>query len=80
MKENCKKCDINQIKKVCSISSLYKIKEKELTRAVEYYLDTVDMNKCNPEAMGEIWNIMTKIIDDDNPYKEIKKHYNEDNS
>lgn len=78
MKENCKKCDINQIKKVCSISSLYKIKEKELTRAVEYYLDTVDMNKCNPEVMGEIWNIMTKIIDDDNPYKEIKKHYNEE--
>ncbi len=78
MKENCKKCDINQIKKVCSILSLDKNKEKELEEAIKYYLDTVDMNKCNPEVMGEIWSIMSEIINDDNPYREIKKYYNEE--
>lgn len=78
MKENCKECDINQIKKVCSILSLDKMKEKELDEAVEGYLKTVDMSKCNPEAMGEIWNIMSEIIDNNNPYREIKKYYNEE--
>lgn len=78
MKENCKECDINQIKKVCSILSLDKMKEKELDEEVEDYLKTVDMSKCNPEVMGEIWNIMSEIIDDNNPYREIKKYYNEE--
>lgn len=71
MKEGCKKCDINQIKKVCSILSIDKKQEKQLDEAVEQYLDNVDMNKCNPEAMEEIWSIMSEIIQ---KVKELKKN------
>lgn len=76
MKENCKKCDINQMKKVCSILSLESNKEKELNEKVEHYLENADMDKCNPEIMGEIWKVMSQVIGDSNPYKKIKEYYN----
>lgn len=76
MKENCKKCDINQMKKVCSILSLGNDKEKELKERVEHYLENVDMNKCNPEVMGEIWKVMSQTVSNFNPYVKIKEYYN----
>lgn len=36
------------------------------------------MKKTNPEIMGEVWKIITRIINNDNPYKKIKQYYNKE--
>lgn len=77
MKEACKQCDVNQVRKVCSILSMDGEAERLLKARVEEYLDSADMDKTNPEVMGEVWEIIAEAIGDRNPYKEIKEAYNQ---
>ena len=76
MDEECKNCDLNQVKKVCSILSLDEKTQMTLYKKVKSYLKNVDMKRTNPEVMGCIWEIITKVVKEDDPYLHIKEYYN----
>lgn len=78
MNDLCKACDLNQLNRICSILSLDEETKAVLRRKVEAYLTAVDMRKSNPEAMGEIWKIISAALHNDDPYREIKAYYNQE--
>lgn len=76
MHRECFACDIKQINKISQILSLDKELEELLLEKINNYLRTCDMSKTNPEIMKDIWQIISSIINNDNPYNKIKKYYN----
>lgn len=77
MHKQCFECDKKQVNKIKKILSLNKVEETELGDIVERYLEAIDINKTNPEVMGEIWNLISDYTGNNNPYKEIKSYYNQ---
>jgi len=49
---------------------------EKIVKAVLVYLSTADFEKSNPQLMGSTWKIICNFIGDENPYKNIKAHYN----
>lgn len=40
------------------------------------FLDKVDMDKTNPEVMGDIWKVISEDIKNENSYKDVKTYFN----
>ncbi len=78
MRKECIECNLNQVKKLSTIMELNLKTEEETLKSVKDYLDVVDMNKPSPQVMGEIWQIISRVIKNDNPYKEVKSYYNQE--
>ncbi|WP_438445487.1 damage-control phosphatase ARMT1 family protein [Gorillibacterium sp. sgz5001074] len=76
MNEVCKQCDRNQVQRVSAILSLDDKVQETLNQRVEEHLSKADMNKSNPEVMGEVWRIITETARNPDPYEEIKSYYN----
>lgn len=76
MNKNCFECDIKQMKKISKYMGLDIERENKILEITDNYLKNCDMYKTNPEIMGEIWKEISKIIQTDNPYKDIKSYYN----
>ena len=75
MKDGCLPCVVNQVIKVADITDA---KEREkLYRHAFAYLSTMDFEKTIPENMGEIFDMLKKHIGNEDPYKEIRRFYNE---
>ncbi len=77
MQKECINCDLNQVKKICKILNYNFDQEKKLTDLVKQELEDCDMSLTNPEVMGELWLKITKFINNKDPYKAIKKEYND---
>ena len=77
MHRDCFQCDLKQVNKISQLLSLDKKVEDQLYQDVQAYLDTCDMQKTNPEIMAELWQIMAKRTNQENPYKELKSYYNQ---
>lgn len=77
MHDDCFTCDRNQIHKISTFLELEEVTEKHLLKITDEYLQNCDRTKTNPEIMGEIWKRITKDLENDNPYKEIKVRYNQ---
>jgi hypothetical protein len=73
MNQKCIQCDLKQIDKLHKIINFNK---KEVKTLVLEYLKTCDMNKTNPEIMGEIWQMIIASLHYNDPYKDIKHEYN----
>ena len=73
MYADCIKCDYKQVSKVCKLLLMSQDEEKSILARVKEYLDSCDMEKNNPEIMGEIWSVMGC----DDSYKDIKNTYNQ---
>jgi len=58
------------------MSNISRDKQEIIMREVLQYLSTADYSKCNPEVIGGTWDIITKNINDKDPYKNIKEYYN----
>lgn len=78
MHQQCFECDRKQVNKIKQILSISEKQEKELEVIVNNYIKTVDMNKTNPEVMGEIWKLISNYTGNNNPYKEVKSYYNQE--
>lgn len=76
MNKNCFECDVKQMKKISKHMGLDIERENKILEITDNYLKNCDMSKTNPETMAEIWNKISKIIQTDNPYKDIKSYYN----
>lgn len=77
MNRECFECDINQMKKISKHMGLDIERENKILEIAENYLQNCDMSKTNPEIMCEIWKQISKVIQTDNPYKEVKSYYNQ---
>ena len=73
---NCLGCNINQVIKISNVLNLSRNDEEKIIRDILGYLSIANYSKCNPEIMGEIWEIICSSINNNNPYKSIKNHYN----
>ena len=73
---NCLSCNINQVIKISDVLNLHRKDEEKIIRDVLKYLSMADYSKCNPEIMGEIWEIICGSINNDNPYNSLKNFYN----
>ena len=75
MNEKCLPCLIAQIIKTANICH---VEDKEqLYKKAFAYLSQTDFNKTNPEIIGETFQLLKKQINNNDPYKEIRNHYNQ---
>lgn len=72
---NCMPCMVNQAVKVAEMTGAEN--REELFRKIFGYLSDIDFEKTNPEVIGEIFGIIKKHVGVDDPYGELKAHYNE---
>lgn len=77
MHKDCFNCDIKQMLKISVFLSLEKDVEEMLIKKTNTYLKHCDMTKSNPEIMADIWQIVGKVLNNVNPYQEIKSYYNQ---
>ncbi len=74
----CMECNIKQIIKLSNLLNVDNKKQEEAFKKIFSKLSNVSFDLTNPEIMGTItWPIITKVFNNDNPYKKIKAMYNE---
>lgn len=74
----CIVCNIQQAIKIADFLDVDDAKREEIMRRVLGYLKDVDFELSNPQIMKGTWDIITAELGNDNPYKNIKKFYNEE--
>jgi damage-control phosphatase, subfamily I len=73
---NCILCNIKQVLTVTDLVKLNSNSKEVIMRDVLGYLQDTNYKRCNPEVVKGTWDIITKHINNTNPYKEIKSYYN----
>lgn len=73
---NCILCNLKQVLAVTDLVKADADKKEAIMREVLGYLHGTDYQRSNPEVIKGTWDIITKHIDNKNPYKEIKNYYN----
>ena len=73
---NCISCNINQAIKIANMLNLPRENEEKIIKHILAYLSTADYSKCNPEIMGEIWEIICSFTNNSDPYNQLKRYYN----
>jgi len=73
---NCILCNLKQVLTVTDLVNLDSATKEVVMRDVLGYLHTTNYEKSNPEVIKGTWDIITKHINNTNPYGEIKGYYN----
>jgi uncharacterized protein with ATP-grasp and redox domains len=73
---NCILCNIKQVLTVTDLVNLDAASKEVIMRDVLGYLQETNYKRSNPEVIKGTWDIVTKHINNDNPYREIKSYYN----
>ena len=76
IKFDCIGCNIDQVNKIIKLLDLPREQGEKIVRAVLGYLSSADYTKSNPQIMGVTWGIICGFIGNEDPYKNIKIHYN----
>lgn len=74
MRDKCLPCVVNQVIKTANITGVNN--KEELLREVFTYLSKMDFNITTPEIIGEVFAMIKKHVDNPDPYKETRDHYN----
>ena len=74
MNDKCFPCIVNQVLKVAEMTGCED--KKGLFRKVFSYLSETDYSKGTPEITGETFKILKQHTGNDDPYYELRKHYN----
>lgn len=72
----CIVCNIRQVLTVTDMLELDAAAKERIMREVLGYLHSADYQRSNPEVIRGTWEIITRHINDPNPYREIKWLYN----
>lgn len=72
--EKCLPCLINQVIKVANITNCSN--RDDLYHQVFEKLSKIDFNKSNPEIIGMIFELVKKHLNNEDPYLEIRRYYN----
>lgn len=73
----CLWCHVNQAKRVAEMVGLDAQRKESILRQVLKHLSEMPYEGSNPGLMEQSWRIITREIEDDNPYKEIKQTFND---
>lgn len=73
---DCMECNIKQLIKLTKLTDASKEKQVKASKELFKMLSTISYDYSNPYIMGKTWEIVTKIYENDNPYKEIKTEFN----
>lgn len=74
----CMECNIKQVIKLSELLNISKDIQEIAIKKIFKELSEISFEKSNPEIMGSItWRIITEVFENDDPYKEIKKFYNQ---
>lgn len=73
----CLSCNIDQVIKITNLLDLDNDTREKIMRRVLGYLKDVDYEQTNPEVMKGTWDIITREIGDNNPYRNLKAFYNQ---
>ncbi len=77
MKKECFECNRKTVSKLSSVIHINDEDQAHLNSYVNNYLDSVDMNRSNPDIMGDIYQYLRHYLKIHDPYYDIKKNYNE---
>ncbi len=75
LRDKCLPCVVSQAIKIADMVGLEK--KEELMKAVFAYLSQMDFSVPIPETMGEILGMIIGQVGVEDPYKEVRAHYNE---
>jgi len=73
---NCILCNLKQVLTVTDLVKLDSDSKEVVMRDVLEYLHNTNYKRSNPEVIKGTWDIITKHINNTNPYGEIKNYYN----
>ncbi|MBI9008896.1 MAG: DUF89 family protein [Tenericutes bacterium] len=74
----CMECNIKQVIKLSELLNISKDLQEVAIKKMFKELSEISFEMSNPEIMGSItWRIITEVFGNENPYKEIKKFYNQ---
>ena len=73
---NCILCNLKQVLTVTDLVKLDADSKEIIMRDVLGYLQETNYARSNPEVIKGTWDIITKHINNTNPYVEIKSYYN----
>lgn len=73
---NCILCNLKQVLTVTDLVKLNSDSKEVIMRDVLGYLQNTNYRRSNPEVIKGTWDIITKHINNINPYGEIKNYYN----
>lgn len=73
---NCILCNIRQVLTVTAFTKSSPQEQQQAMREVLSYLATTEYNRSNPEVIRGTWEIITKHLQDRDPYRKIKTFYN----
>lgn len=74
---DCMECNVKQLIKVSKLLDVSKEKQEEASKELFRMLSNINFEYSNPYIMGKTWKILTRVYENDNPYKEIKHEYNQ---
>jgi len=72
---NCILCNLKQVLTVTDLVNLDIDSKEVIMREVLGYLHDTNYKRSNPEVIKGTWDIITKHINNTNPYGEIKSYY-----
>ncbi|NOW05177.1 damage-control phosphatase ARMT1 family protein [Clostridium beijerinckii] len=72
--DKCLPCMVNQVIKVANIIGVNN--KEELLKEVFTYLSKMDFEATTPEIIGEIFGMIKKHTNNQDPYKETRNYYN----
>ena len=73
---NCLLCNLKQVLTVSSVVGADEKTTELIMREVMGYLKEADYARSNPEVIQGTWEIITKHLQDTDPYREIRSSYN----
>lgn len=76
MKKECFECNKNTVEKLSKIIDIDGYDKDYLNRYIDNYLSHVDMNRTNPDVMGDIYKYIRQYLHIHDPYLDIKNNYN----
>jgi len=74
---DCMECNIKQLIKISKFVGATEEQKEKATRKLLEKLSKVSYDKSNPFIMSETWKIITDIYQNDNPYRDVKRNYNQ---
>ena len=73
---DCLICAMNQLISATEIANIPEMQRRELMNQAFALIAARGVNRNNCEIIEEVYRIATRAIGDENPYREIKSHYN----
>jgi uncharacterized protein with ATP-grasp and redox domains len=74
---DCLYCNIKQVSKIQEVVEIDKETEEKIMREILSFLAKVSYDKTSPIVMQETWQIITRLMNNKNPYQSVKQEYND---